>query len=260
MRSARWRRPLWPLLMVTLVAGIAAGLLSESASRGAVAPSKYLSDLAAFYKEVDEGYPFFDLKGVRKDWEATKKRLAVKVRLCQTDSEFLGLVIEAMRALCDAHMTLEKPQAEIPMPPQQYCSGIAFLPGVKNTVLVMYPPKGFEAQLRIGTIVVSIDGNPARAVLDELAKRAWAEGGFFSSPQRARLFEYRMPLRGKQGEKHVIGYLDGGKARKVTLSNTVERAAGAHLQHAEGPETRGTLVLLRAPAERHRLHVHPPRR
>ena len=213
-----------------LVAAVLAGVLvggGLAPCQAAPAPA-YAADLAAFVKEVDEGYPFFELKGIKDDWAATRKRLAAGVGRCRSDTEFLGLIVEGMRCLRDAHMTLDEPKAEMPKPPPEYVSGISFLPAVKNAVVVMYPPKGQESQLATGTVVLTIDGKPARAILDELAKRAWAAGGVFSSPQRARLFEYRMPLRGRQGEKHVIGCLAGGKPAKVTLTNTVEAGGWPH--------------------------------
>jgi len=210
-----------------MAAVILASLLAAPTCRAA-APTKYVTDMAAFFQEVEKTYPFFDLKGIRKDWEAAKRHLAAKTGSCPSDSAFLGLVVEAMKVLRDAHMTLEEPKAEIPRPPTQYYPGISFLPGIKNTVLVMYPPKGAEAQLKTGTVVVAIDGKPARAVLDERAKRAWASGGFFSSPQRAALFEYRIPFRGNQGEKHVIGYLDGRRPKRLTLTSTYEASGWPH--------------------------------
>jgi len=212
---------------VAMAAVILASLLAAPTCRAA-APTKYVTDMAAFFQEVEKTYPFFDLKGIRKDWEAAKRHLAAKTGSCPSDSAFLGLVVEAMKVLRDAHMTLEEPKAEIPRPPTQYYPGISFLPGIKNTVLVMYPPKGAEAQLKTGTVVVAIDGKPARAVLDERAKRAWASGGFFSSPQRAALFEYRIPFRGNQGEKHVIGYLDGRRPKRLTLTSTYEASGWPH--------------------------------
>ena len=220
------RHPHTPVLL--LLATATAALLLVAPTCRAAAPTKYMTDLAAFVKEVETSYPFFDLKGIRKDWEAAKKRVATRVRTCRSDSEFLGLVVEAMKALRDAHMSLEDPKAEIPRSPAKYYPGISFLPGIKNTVLVMYPPKGSAAQLKTGTVVVTIDGKPARAVLDERAKRAWVAGGFFSSPQRAALFEYRIPLRGNQGEKHVIGYLDGRRPKRLTLTSTYEASGWPH--------------------------------
>jgi len=217
-----------PLLAITLLAAAAVASPLAAPECRAATQAKYVTDMAAFFTEVDKTYPFFDLKGIRKDWEAAKKRVAAKVRTCRSDSEFLGLVVEAMKALRDGHMSLEEPKAEIPRSPAKYYPGISFLPGIKNTVLVMYPPKGSEAQLKTGTVVVAIDGKPARAVLDERVKRAWIAGGFFSSPQRAALFEYRTPLRGNQGEKHVIGYLDGRRPKRITLTSTHEASGWPH--------------------------------
>ena len=221
------RRHTHTLALVLLAVTALVSLPAAPACRAAT-PATYMTDMAAFFTEVEKTYPFFDLKGIRTDWEGAKKRVAAKSRTCRSDSQFLGLVVEAMKALRDAHMTLEDPKAEIPRPPTAYYPGISFLPGIKNTVLVMYPPKGSEAQLKTGTVVVAIDGKPARAVLDERARRAWMGGGFFSSPQRARLFEYRIPLRGKQGEKHVIGYLDGRRPKQITLTSTHEASGWPH--------------------------------
>jgi len=212
-----------------LVAVIASVLLLPADRTCLAAPqATYATDLAAFFKEIDANYPFFDLKGIRGDWQAAKKRCALQLRSCRTDSQFLGLVVEAMRFLRDGHMGLEEPKAEIPPPPKEYYPGISFLPGIKNSVLVMVPPKGLESQLKPGTPVVTIDGKPARKVLDARAGQAWAKGGYFSSPQRARLFEYRMPLRGRQGERHVLGVLDGRKVRQVTLTSNLEARGWPH--------------------------------
>jgi hypothetical protein len=203
-------------------------ILAPAAPCRAAAQSPYVADMAAFFKEADANYPFFDLKGIRADWDAAKRRLAPRTQACRSDAEFLGLVVEAMKALRDAHMTLEGAKAEVPRPPAEYTPGVAFLPGVKNTVIVMSPPQGMEDQLRPGTVVATIDGKPARAALDERARRAWAGGGFFSSPQRARLFEYRTPLRGPQGEKHVLGVADDRRVRTVPLACTVEAGGWPH--------------------------------
>jgi len=223
----RHAAPRWLLVAVT-----ASVMLSVSARPcPAASQAAYATDLAAFYKEVDATYPFFELKGIGSHWQATKKRLALRLRTCRSDSEFLGILMEAIRVLRDGHMGLENPKADIPRPPAEYCPGVAFLSGIKNSVLIMYPPKGLESQLKPGTPVVSIDGKPARKYLDARAQQAWAEGGHFSSPQRARLFEYRMALCGAQGERHVLGVLDGRRVRKVPLTSTLEARGWPHTYH-----------------------------
>ena len=185
------RRHTHTLALVLLAVTALVSLPAAPACRAAT-PATYMTDMAAFFTEVEKTYPFFDLKGIRTDWEGAKKRVAAKSRTCRSDSQFLGLVVEAMKALRDAHMTLEDPKAEIPRSPTAYYPGISFLPGIKNTVLVMYPPKGSEAQLKTGTVVVAIGGKPARAVLDERAKRAWMGGGFFRPPLKRRTVRVRL--------------------------------------------------------------------
>jgi len=216
-------------LPAALLAALAAAAHLAAAGPARVAsPSKYESDLAAFVAEVDKTYPFFDLKGIRGDWAAAKPRLAAAAKACRSDTQFLGIVLEAFRCLRDAHMELEAPSVEMPRPTPRYYPGISFLPATRNRVIVMVPPQGQEKVLPTGTVVTRIDGQDARTVLETLAKKAWAEGGAFSSPQRARLFEYRMPLRGEQGGKHVLTFLEGGRERTVPLAAAQEARGWPH--------------------------------
>jgi len=188
-------------------------------SAGDAAPgSVYQRDLAAFFAVVEESYPFFDLKGIRLDWVVTKQRLAEKVEACTSGTEFLGIVVEAAQCLRDGHLQILETKADLPARPPQYYPGISFMPATRERVVVMYPPKGHEAELKIGTVVTEIDGTDARTVLEQRAKEAWAQGGSFSSPQRARLFAYRIALTGNKGQRHTITYLDGDRRRQVVLT------------------------------------------
>jgi C-terminal processing protease CtpA/Prc len=88
----------------------------------------------------------------------------------------------------------------------------------------MYVAKNLGGNLKTGTVVTKIDGTEARRCLEERAKAAWGQGGSFSSPQRARLFEYRIALRGDPGQKHTITYQEDGEERSLTLEcRTVAR-------------------------------------
>ena len=185
---------------------------------GAVTGSVYERDLAAFFAVVDESYPFFDLKGIRLDWVLTKQRLAEKAKACTSGTEFLGIVVEAAQCIRDGHLRILETKADLPARQPQYYPGISFMPATGNRVVVMYPPKGHEEQLKTGTVVTKIDGKDARDVLERRAKEAWAQGGFFSGPQRARLFSYRIALTGDKGQRHTITYLDGDRPREVVLT------------------------------------------
>lgn len=50
------------------------------------ASKSHEADLAAFFREVDRTYPFFELKGIRGDWTETKSLLAERAKSCATDT------------------------------------------------------------------------------------------------------------------------------------------------------------------------------
>jgi C-terminal processing protease CtpA/Prc len=188
------------------------------------------ADLAAFFKEADATYPFFDLKGIRGDWAAAKPRLAEKAKTCTSDTEFLGIVIEAIRCLRDAHMGLSNTKAPLPKLPPQYYPGLSFMPATENRVVIMWAADAHTAKLKPGTVVTKIDGQPARAFLEAKAKAAWSCEGphFVSSPQRARLFTYRMPLTGRRGETHTLHYLAQGQEQELRVTCDLEARGWPH--------------------------------
>jgi hypothetical protein len=190
--------------------------------------ANHVRDIEAFFKHVDKTYPFFDLKGIRKDWARTKPALWKRARTCRTDADFLGIVYDAIKCLRDAHMYLRETKADPPKPEPRFYPGVCFLPAVKNRVAVMWADPAKYPALKTGTVVTRIDGKPARRFLEDLSKKAWAAGGYFSSPQRARLFEYRVPLEGRKGDKHVLHYLDGGKEKDVKVRCDTEVRGWAH--------------------------------
>jgi C-terminal processing protease CtpA/Prc len=208
------------------IAAAAVGASPTVAAPGA--KPDYEQDLGAFIREIDSTYPFFDLKGIRDDWKAASKRLREEVKNCKSDEAFLGIVVEAMKSLRDSHMGITKANAKLPPPPPEFCPGISFLPATNDRVVVMYPPPGADADLKTGAVVTRIDGKDARSVLEERAKAAWTKGGFYSSRQRARLFEYRIPLCGEKGKKHTITILVGEKEREIELTSNVEARGWPH--------------------------------
>jgi len=246
-------------------------------SAGDAAPgSAYQRDLAAFFAVMDESYPFFDLKGIRLDWVMTKQRLAKKAAACRSGTEFLGIVVEAARCLRDGHLRILETKAKLPAPPPQYYPGISLMPATRQRVVVMYPPKGHEAELKTGTVVTEIDGTDARTVLERRAKKAWARGGWFSSPQRARLFAYRIALTGEKGRRYRIAYLDGGRRREAVLTAETQPRGWPHTYclpksltrvgrsfwYAKLPSGAGYMVLRRVdnstePGIREALKKHP---
>ena len=191
---------------------------------------KYESDLAALFKEVDDTYPFFDLKGIRRDWADAKPRLMEKAKSCATDTEFLGIALEAIRCLRDSHMGLGNNKAPLPQFDKKYFPGISFLPATNNRVIVMAAAGVHASKLKPGTVVTQIDGQDARRWLDDRAKAEWSceNPHYASSPQRTRLFVYRIPLAGPQGGKHTLKYLEEDKEMDLEVSCNVEARGWPH--------------------------------
>jgi beta-lactamase regulating signal transducer with metallopeptidase domain/regulation of enolase protein 1 (concanavalin A-like superfamily) len=195
---------------------------------------QYDADLEAFILEMNRTYPFFELKGIREDWEKTQKQLRQEVQSCKSDGEFLEIVTEAILCLRDSHMWFRDAKAQLPQRPKKYYPGISFMPATNERVVVMSCLEGLDPDLKIGTIVSRINGKDARHYLEEQAKVRWAEGGI-SGPQRAKLFAYRIPICGeKKGEKHTITIIADGKQRQVELSSDMEAGGWPHWYNQPG--------------------------
>jgi len=141
------------------------------------------------------------------------------VRQCESDEDFLLIVIDAIRVLRDAHIGIVKTQVSIPRPAPQYHPGVSFLPATDGRIVVMHAPKDMAGKLATGTIVTKIDGVDARRYLEKRGETAWKEGGIYSvsSPQRARLFEFRLALCGEKGAEHKLTYLQGHQKQSLTV-------------------------------------------
>lgn len=185
----------------------------------------YAKDMRAFIEEVDRTYPFFDIKGIRADWDKTKRRVLEDVRKCDTDQVFAELLIELGRCLRDAHLGPRSMEIEFAGPTPKYYPGVSFMPATDKRVILLAARDGLDADLKPGTIVTRIDGKDAREFLEARAAAAWKAGGFFSSPQRARMLEFRIPLQGHKGETHRITILAGPQHKQKELTLTADTAA-----------------------------------
>lgn len=178
-------------------------------------PAQRYKDALTVMRDLEKNYPFFDLKGIRKDWNYSKKVWAKKAKLLKTDVELIKLIQEYIFCLRDAHMSFSEVNIKMPEYEYDYCAGLYFGKLGKNRVVIVNDASKDYAGATAGTEVVSIDGKYARPWLDMQAKTLWAKGGGFSSPQRAECFVYRWGLMGKENEKHKVVILAGGKTKKT---------------------------------------------
>jgi peptidase S41-like protein len=198
----------------------------------------YRSDMEAFLDEAQKSYPFFDVKGLRKEWKPTRKRLEKAAKKCKTDAEFIGLVGEGIAFLRDAHMYITECAVDLPKREPTFYTGASFMPATEGRVVVMYPPEGQGASMKTGLVVLEIDGQDPRKLLEERGQAMWEKGGGFSSPQRALVFEYRTALSGERGEKHEVVCLVGKKKKKFKLSCRIEISGWPHTYNLPADLTR----------------------
>ncbi|MBN1865993.1 hypothetical protein JW916_01755 [Candidatus Sumerlaeota bacterium] len=189
--------------------------------------STYETDLCAFFDEMDGSYPFFDLKGIRNDWNETENRLRSRVETCNSDAEFMRLLDEAIRCLRDSHIEVHSERIEYPRRDPRFYPGIGFMPA-QHAVVVMAASSDLAQRFPVGAVVRTIDGVDARECLESRAAQAWKEGRS-SSPQRARLFEYRIPLRGEKGTTHTLVLDRDGESQTVVVECSVETGGWPHV-------------------------------
>ena len=257
-RIRRHREPYELALLDYVLPEKLPGQISGSATRPGESPtpgreestlagsSTYATDWTAFTREVDQAYPFFELKGIRRDWAQAKARLSERVKTCASEGEFLGIVSEAIRCLRDAHMGLSQTKVPPAAPPKRYYPGVSFMPGTEDRILVMSAEAHTEI-LKPGTVVTKIDGRDARTVLEEKAKEAWSAdspyGVSVSSPQRARLFAFRWPLIASSNRTHTLHYLRDGREQELGVVGEMEPRGWPHTYNLPARLTRADRSL-----------------
>ncbi len=209
-------------IYVLLVLQVSFGVLAQPPA------TSYNSDWSAFVQEVDTTYPFFDLKKIRPDWDGAKPELEKRVAACTSDSEFLGIVVDGFRVLRDSHMQLSDAKVTPPALAPEFFPGIGFMSAADRRVIVMATDPKLGEIAKVGTEIVQINGTNAYEFLEKRVEEDWKKSAS-SSPQRARLYTYRMPLRGKQGDTFSVRYRSGTEEKDATLTCDVEARGWPHV-------------------------------
>lgn len=194
---------------------------------------RFDKEFAKLAKAIDRDYPFFKVKGIASSWKKTKRALQKRAKKCRKEAEFFEIVLDALRELRDGHASLPKVEIERPKTAKKsYWPGLVMMPATEGRVVVVAVPKALDGVCKPGMVVTKINGKAARAFLDARGEATWKRGGFFSSPQRARFFEYRTALSGtKRGEKYKIEWLDGKKKRSRSVRAELESRGWMHNYH-----------------------------
>jgi hypothetical protein len=94
---------------------------ADSGDDAGPANRAYSSDMEAFIKEIDKTYPFFELKGIKDDWENAKSGLLAQASAAPSDAGFLAVVNRALCILRDGHMRITKSETPPERNEQEYC-------------------------------------------------------------------------------------------------------------------------------------------
>lgn len=182
--------------------------------------SDYSADWKAFSQKIEKDYPFFDLKDIRKDWMKNKRSLEQRAKAAQSDEEFLVVIRDSLSLLRDSHSGIIESKAKLPTPAPQYCFPLTFMPGKGGQVIVITEHKSNTcSDLNPGTVIETINGKNAGKFLDEQATALWEKGGGFSSPQRARMFTYRLPLLSEEISEYKITWREKNQTKTTSLKN-----------------------------------------
>lgn len=220
----------------------------------------YETDLAAFFKEIDDSYPLFDLKGIQRDWAAAKRKLSEKVKACQSDTEFFGIVIDAIRCLRDPHMRLLGSEAKPPAPPPEYYPGIGFLPAMNQGVVVMHPPPGARGGVEDGHGRHKNRWQGRQAIPGGTRAEGLGLGRLLLQPAAGEAVRVSYSSsRQRRRKAHHNLLFNGEDARDCADLQSPGTRMAAYLQSPCRPETGWTILLLHKAPQWGRLHVSSPR-
>lgn len=211
------------LVIATLCAVLSTAVMASTQKK-----TDYAKELTGFLEDVEKNYPFFEVKGIRKDWSKASKDLLARAKKAKDDVEFVRLVDEALRCLRDGHASFLEVRPKMPPGEAQFGPGVALAPAAGNRVTVLASSPDLAGRLPPGTVITKVDGKEARGAMEARGRSAWERGGYFSSPQRALFFEYRVPFLGPRGAKTTLHYLDGSVEKSIELRGDQEFKGWLH--------------------------------
>ncbi|MFA4986232.1 MAG: hypothetical protein WC712_06590 [Candidatus Brocadiia bacterium] len=206
------------ILVVALAAALSGFVLAE-APTDPIAQRK--ADALKFIADVERLYPYFDLKGIKKDWEGRKGDWRRRAESLQNDQELVVLFGDCIEALRDGSAKLDglsvTPTARIP----EYWSGLSFGEPDDKRVLLVTDATWCYPEAKMGAEVLTIDGKNPRVILKETADMLWRRGGNFSSPQRATWLAWKFGLRGGRDDVHKVVLQIGKVKSEITTANAL---------------------------------------
>lgn len=213
-------------LVVTLTAYLWVALtIAESTGAekvSEVTPAMRKQEASALIEQLEKSYVFFDLKGIRRDWNDRKKDWQKRAEKLNSDEELISLIGDCIECLRDGHMGFSDLAVKLPDAEPDYFSGLYFGKTAEGDVCIVNDMTNTYPPAKCGAKVLKIDGKDALKWLDEASAKLWEHGGAFSSPQRAAMMIWRWGLKGKQNDTHKITVQQGREKHDFTARNTIK--------------------------------------
>ena len=157
-------------------------------------PSAYIQDFDAAWAFIRDTYAYFDHEAV--DWERVRVVLRPRAAEVPDHAGFVGLLEELLEHLCDHHAHLGVNTANSPrLVPSGADLWAAHRMGKSVITAVRAGSAAERSGLRPGMRIVSIDGSPVAAAVDERLPQAVK-----SDHTAARDWALRALLAGRHGE------------------------------------------------------------
>ena len=206
------------LYVLLFCLGLAAGSACAIPARCPTSPAApvppaagdYVLDFEQLWKELSEGYVYFDEK--KLDWEAVHRHLAPRAREIRDRNAFIGLLEQTIDALNDAHAGLRTNTAHSFRLVPTGADIWADFEGERAVVTQVRPQSAAaRAGIRAGQEILAIGGVPvARAVAEQLVPGA-------STSPTARGGALRRLLAGRHDERRRLTIAAGGPPREVAI-------------------------------------------
>jgi carboxyl-terminal processing protease len=171
-------------------------------------------------RAMEMAYPYFDLKNV--DWDATVARYRPQVEDAESDEAYAAAVESMLAELNDAHTGLMPSLAM-----NEGCQFAATREMGGQAVVVKVGGIGNRAGLTVGSVVLTVDGEPVEAALDRIDPRLTS--GSTERQRRARAFQFL--LQTDYGASREITFeTPSGDRLAATLACPADPAAAAEAQ------------------------------
>lgn len=156
----------------------------------------YETAFGELYETLANTYPCFELKGI--DWKAVGEEFLPRAKQIKDDREFGLLCIELVARLEDSHAYLMDGAVKVPrIDGPRWDAGFSCLEDDRGRPAVYYVDKDGPAQkvgVKVGMVVLSVDGEDAKDVIERTMALMKKYGGF-SSERYLRYFAHHSFMR-----------------------------------------------------------------